>query len=227
MTSSSDPTRKPIAMDVSRVSLRSLTSTVQVDLPEFQIPPADPFELAAQWIARAIDSGAREPGTFALATADSAGRPSSRFLLLKGFDDTGLLFVSQTTSRKGSDLASNPYASASFYWQELRLQLHMFGTVEIIPAEESDALFAPRPLPSKAVASVSRQGQDLLDENIFNTEVTKLIAQGNRLDRPDRWVGYRLKPERFEFWHGAADRMHQRLEYTFEEENWNWRRVQP
>lgn len=227
MPSNSDPTRKPIAMDVSRLSLRSLTSTVQLDLPEFQVPPADPVELAAQWIATAIDSGAREPGTFALATADSQGRPSSRHLLLKGFDERGLLFVSQTTSRKGADLASNPYASASFYWQELRLQLHLAGPVEVLPPEESDGLFDPRPLPSKAVASVSRQGQDLLDENVFNTEVTKLIAQGNRLARPDRWVGYRLKPERFEFWHGAQDRLHQRLEYTLEEENWNWRRVQP
>lgn len=223
----SDPTRKPSPMQLSRVSLRSLTSNVQLDLPEFQIPPADPFELATQWISRAIDSGAREPGTFALATADAEGRPSSRNLLIKGFDKQGLLFVSQTTSRKAQDIASNPYASATFFWQELRLQLHMAGPVAIIPDEESDELFAPRPMASKAVAAVSRQGQDLLDENIFDTEVEKLIAAGNRIERPDRWVGFRLAPERFEFWHGAADRMHQRLEYTLGEENWRWRRLQP
>lgn len=214
-------------MDVSRLSLRSLTSTTSIDLPEFQIPPADPFALAAEWIARAIDAGVREPGTFALATADASGMPSSRHVLIKGFDENGLLFVSQTTSRKGSDIAANPRASASFYWQELRLQLHLAGAVEMVGDEESDALFAPRPLGSKAVASVSRQGQDLVDENVFNAEVSKAIASGNRIERPERWVGYRLRPTRFEFWHGRADRMHQRLEYTLDQENWRWRRLQP
>jgi pyridoxamine-phosphate oxidase len=214
-------------MDISRVSLRSLTGTTQLDLPEFQVPPADPFSLATEWIVRAIDMGVREPGSLALATADASGAPSSRFVLLKGFDDNGLLFVTQTTSRKGSDLASNPQASASFYWQELRQQLHLAGEVERLTDAESDALFAPRPLPSKAVASVSRQGQDLIDENVFNAEVSGLVAQGARVERPDRWVGYRLKPERFEFWHGGENRMHRRLEYTRAEENWEWRRVQP
>lgn len=191
------------------------------------MPPADPIELAAQWIARAIEEGVREPGTFALATASSDGQPSSRHVLLKGFDERGLLFVSQTTSRKGQELAANPRASASFYWQELRLQLHLAGSVQMIPVEEADDLFTPRPLPSKAVASVSLQGKELLDENDFSEEVTKLIAQGARIDRPQRWVGYRLLPERIEFWHGSPDRMHQRLEYTLAEENWEWRRLQP
>ncbi|MGH2905662.1 MAG: pyridoxamine 5'-phosphate oxidase [Solirubrobacterales bacterium] len=214
-------------MDVSRVSLRSLTSTRQLDLPEFQVPPADPFALAAEWIARAIDLGITEPGGIALATADASGEPSNRFVLLKGFDTSGLLFVTQTTSRKGRDLAANPRAAATFYWQDLRLQLHLAGPVEMLPPEESDALFAPRPLGSKAVAAVSHQGQDLLDENVFTAEVSRLIASAAQVDRPERWVGYRLKPVRFEFWHGAADRMHQRLEYTLAAENWSWRRLQP
>lgn len=214
-------------MDISRVSLRSLTGTTQLDLPEFQVPPADPFALATEWISRAIDMGVREPGTFALATANADGAPSTRHVLLKGFDDQGLLFVSQTTSRKGRDIAQNPRASASFYWQELRQQLHIAGPVETLSEAESDAIFAPRPLPSKAVASVSRQGQDLLDENVFNAEVSKLIAQGARIERPDRWVGYRIKPDRFEFWHGGENRLHRRLEYNLAEENWTWRRLQP
>ena len=214
-------------MDISRVSLRSLTGTTQLDLPEFQVPPADPFALATEWISRAIDMGVREPGTFALATANSDGAPSTRHVLLKGFDDEGLLFVSQSTSRKGRDIAANPRASASFYWQELRQQLHIAGTVETLSDAEADAIFAPRPLPSKAVASVSRQGQDLLDENVFNAEVSKLVAQGARIDRPDRWLAYRIKPDRFEFWHGGENRLHRRLEYNLSEENWLWRRLQP
>jgi pyridoxamine 5'-phosphate oxidase len=214
-------------MDVSRVSLASLTSTTQLDLPEFQVPPADPFALAAEWISRAIDSGVREPGSMALATADAEGHPSSRFVLLKGFDASGLLFVSQTTSRKGRDIAANPHASASFYWQELRLQLHIAGRVEQLAAEESDAIFAARPISSRAVSTVSHQGQDLLDENVMNKEIADLVSRGPKLERPDRWTGYRIVPERFEFWQGGADRLHKRLEYSLSQEGWSWRRLQP
>lgn len=214
-------------MDVSRVSLASLTSKTQLDLPEFQVPPADPFALAAEWISRAIDSGVREPGSVAIATADGQGRPSSRFVLLKGFDARGLLFVSQTTSRKGRDIAANPHASASFYWQELRLQLHMAGPIAEIPADESDAIFAARPISSRAVSSVSRQSEDLLDENVLNKQINELVARGPAIERPDRWTGYRLAPERFEFWHGGENRLHSRLEYTLDQENWNWRKLQP
>lgn len=214
-------------MDVSRVSLPSLTSTTLLDLPEFQVAPADPFSLAAEWISRAIDSGVREPGTIALATADGQGKPSSRYVLLKGFDAEGLLFVSQTGSQKGQDIASNPFASASFYWQELRLQLHISGPAEKISPEESDALFNDRPLASRAVSSVSVQGKELLDENVLNAQISDMISRGARLERPDRWVGYRIKPARFEFWQGGADRLHKRLEYTLSEENWTWKRLQP
>jgi pyridoxamine-phosphate oxidase len=214
-------------MDVSRVSLPSLTSTTLLDLPEFQVAPADPFSLAAEWISRAIGSGVREPGTIALATADGQGRPSSRYVLLKGFDQRGLLFVSQTGSRKGQDIAANPFASASFYWQELRLQLHISGAVEKLSAEESGSLFNDRPLASRAVSTVSVQGQQLLDENVMDAQIGDIIARGARIERPDRWVGYRIKPTRFEFWQGGADRLHKRLEYTLVDETWSWKRLQP
>jgi pyridoxamine 5'-phosphate oxidase len=214
-------------MDVSRVSLPSLTSTTILELPEFQVAPADPFSLAAEWIARAIEMGVREPGTIALATASGDGRPSSRYVLLKGFDSEGLLFVSQSTSRKGQDIAGNPRASASFYWQELRLQLHIEGSVEQLPNEDSDALFGARPLSSRAVSSVSNQGQQLTDENVMDAEINDLIARGARIERPDRWVGYRIKPQRFEFWQGGQDRLHKRLEYVLAEQGWSWRRLQP
>lgn len=214
-------------MDVSRVSLASLTSTTHLDLPEFQVPPADPFALASEWIARAIDRGVREPGTLALATADADGNPSSRFVLLKGFDARGLLFVSQASSRKGHDIAANPRASASFYWQELRLQLHISGGVEKIPAEEADSIFAERPISSRAVSTISHQGQDLLDEGKMNKEIGDLVSRGPKIARPDRWTGYRIVPDRFEFWQGGASRLHKRLEYSFSQEGWSWRRLQP
>lgn len=214
-------------MDVSRVSLASLTSTTQLDLPEFQVPPADPVALAAEWIALAIEKGVREAGSFALATADADGAPSNRFVLLKGFDQNGLLFVSQDGSRKGRDIAANPRASASFYWQELRLQLHMFGSVERASDAESDELWNNRPLASRAVSATSVQDTDLIDEERMNEEISALVSRAPRIPRPDRWTGYRLKPERYEFWHGGANRLHRRLEYTLFNETWSWRRLQP
>jgi pyridoxamine 5'-phosphate oxidase len=214
-------------MDVSRLSLQSLAGELTVDLPEFTVPPADPVALAGEWIARAIQNGVREPGGFALATADGEGVPSSRFVLAKGFDQRGLLFVSQKTSRKGRDIAANPHASASFYWQELRLQLHLAGRIEPISDEESDALFSPRPLTSKAVAAVSQQSQPLADENAFAAEVSRIIAEGLRVPRPERWTGYRLRPDRIEFWSGDKNRLHRRLQYERSGAQWEWQRLQP
>lgn len=214
-------------MDLSRISLAAVTGTGIGDQPEFAVPPADPIELAAQWISRAIESGVREAGDFALATADAQGLPSSRFVLLKGFDSRGLLFVGQTVSRKGTDLAANPRAAASFYWQELRQQLHFAGLVVPIDPAESDELFAERPLASRAGAAASHQDGELSDENVLNAEVQRIIAAGRPIERPDRWTGYRLAPERIEFWQGGDNRLHRRLEYVKRGESWHWRRVQP
>lgn len=214
-------------MDLSRISLRSVTGEGAGDLPEFAVPPADPMALAATWIERAIEHGVREAGSFALATADGNGVPSSRFILLKGLDARGLLFVSQSVSRKGSDLAANPHASASFYWQELRQQLHFAGTVAPIDAAESDEIFAARPLAAKAGAAVSHQDGELTDENLFNAEVQRIIAAARPVPRPDRWTGYRLAPTRIEFWQGEPARLHRRLEYTKHGESWLLRRLQP
>ncbi|MFY9487348.1 MAG: pyridoxamine 5'-phosphate oxidase [Solirubrobacterales bacterium] len=214
--------------DLSRVSLQSLTGEGLGDLPEFAIPPAEPLALAEAWIARAIDRGIREPGAFVLATADADAIPSSRFVLLKGFDERGLTFVSQTTSRKGHDIAANPHASATFYWQEFRQQLHIAGPVAPLDAAESDALWSARPLASRAGAVTSHQSEPLIDDNVFRSDVARIIAAGRPVDRPDRWTGYRIAPTRIEFWQGDPARVHRRLEYTLTDTaSWEWQRLQP
>lgn len=214
-------------MDLSRISLPTLTGEGAGDLVEFGVPPADPVELAADWIRRAIQSGVREAGAVALATADANGRPSSRFVLMKGFDRDGLLFVGQTVSRKGTDIAANPQASASFYWQELRLQLHLAGPITQVDPQLSDELFAARPLAAKAAAAASHQDGELADENVLDAEVQRLIASGRPIERPPRWTGYRLSPERIEFWQGGESRLHRRLEYNKVGASWKWHRLQP
>ncbi len=214
-------------MDLSHISLSAVTGAGVGDLPEFNVPPADPIALAAQWIGRAIEQGVREAGDFSLATADAGGMPSNRYVLLKGFDERGLLFVGQTVSRKGTDLAANPRAAASFYWQELRQQLHLAGPVAPVDPAESDGLFAERPLASRAGAAASHQDGELTDENVLNAEVQRIIAAGRPIERPARWTGYRLRPERIEFWQGGDNRLHRRLEYNKNGESWHWRRLQP
>ncbi|MBI5310323.1 MAG: pyridoxal 5'-phosphate synthase [Actinobacteria bacterium] len=214
-------------MDLSRIQLSAVTGDGVGDLAEFNVPPADPVDLAGQWISRAIERGVREAGDFALATADAEGRPSSRVVLLKGFDRDGLLFVGQTVSRKGTDIAANPRASASFYWQELRQQLHFAGPVAPVDPALSDELFSARSLASKAAAAASHQDGELADENVLNAEVQRLVAAGKPIERPARWVGYRLAPERIEFWQGGEGRLHRRLEYTKSGGSWTWRRLQP
>lgn len=216
-----------MAMDLSRISLRSVTGEGVGDLPEFQVPPADPLELAAAWISRAIERGVREAGTFALATADGHGAPSCRYMLLKGFDSRGLLWVSQSVSEKGSDIAANPRAAAAFYWQELRQQLRLSGAVAPVDPAESDDLFAVRPIGAKAGSAVSHQSGELADENAFATEVQRLVAAGRPIDRPDRWTGYRLVPDRIEFWQGEPQRLHHRLEYRRRDTSWRHRLLQP
>lgn len=204
----------------------SLTGDATLELPEFAAPPADPLRLLAEWVEMARSLNVREPLAITLATVDAAGMPSTRVVLLKRVEPE-LLFTSHYGSRKGRDLEASPRAAVTFYWRETLQQVNLAGTVERVGEEESDRLFAERPRAARATTVASAQTEVLADERALRDEAEGLAAGNEELRRPAGWGGYRFLPERIEFWHGSADRLHRRLEYAKEGTRWAHRRLQP
>ena len=210
-----------------RAPAQTLSGDESLELPEFEDPPADPIRLLRDWLAAAGRAGVREPRAMVLATADAAGRPSSRVLLLKEVTEDSLVFTSHTGSRKGRDITQNPYAAATLYWRETLQQLTASGPVEPMDDAGSDALFAERPRAAQATTVASQQGQLLLDEQALARRAGELLDQDGPLTRPNGWRGYRLRPETVEFWQGRSSRLHRRLLYTRNDNVWTPTRLQP
>ncbi|MBB5159499.1 phenazine biosynthesis FMN-dependent oxidase PhzG [Saccharopolyspora phatthalungensis] len=206
----------------------TLTGDESLHLPEFDAPPRNPVELLHRWLDIATEKGVREPRAVVLATANELGRPSSRVVLLKEITDDGeLVFTTHVNSRKGRDLAATPWASVNFYWRETLQQINVSGPVEPLPAARSDELFAERPVAAQATTAVSAQSTTLSDEQEMADRAQRLIDAGDPLPRPTGWGGYLLRPDAIEFWHGRANRLHRRLEYTRDGAAWAHRRLQP
>lgn len=205
---------------------QTLSSDVELHLPEFDTPPDDPIKLLSRWLELADEHEVREPRALALATADEDGFASSRIVLLKEVDPA-LVFTSHHFSRKGRDLAAVPWAAGTLYWRETGQQVNVAGKVQRLTDEESDALFAARPLAAQATTIASSQSEPLTDAEELRIAAERLMDGGGPLDRPDNWGGYRLLPESIEFWHGSPDRLHRRLLYRKAEIGWAHQRLQP
>ena len=206
----------------------TLSGDTSLVLPEFEAPPADPLGLLREWLDSAALRGTREPFAAVLATADEAGRPSTRVLLVKEFDGRGLVFTSSSASRKGTELAARPWASMTFYWRETLQQLTVAGPVEVLAAEISDQYFAARPATARAASAASAQSRTLTDEAGLHARARYLLADADEIRRPADWTGYRLLPESLEFWYGSPDRLHRRLRYDLTNgADWAWQRLQP
>jgi pyridoxamine 5'-phosphate oxidase len=186
-----------------------------------------PFEQFGLWFDQALEQNVPEPTTMTLATADAQGRPSARIVLLKGFDDTGFVFFTNYNSRKGQDLAVQPWASLNFFWQPLERQVRINGLIDKVSAQESDDYFHSRPLGSRLGAWVSAQSQPTtLAELEANTAAVQQ-KYGDQPPRPPHWGGYRLTPEYFEFWQGRPSRLHDRLTYQRSGTGWALKRISP
>ena len=182
----------------------------------------NPLELFAQWFAEAKASEINDPEAMALATVDSEGKPSVRIVLLKSFDERGFCFYTNFESRKGQDLAHNPNAELNFYWKSLRRQVRVSGAVEKTSDEEADAYFATRSRESRISAWSSSQTRPLESYDALESKAAEIDKrfEGKDVPRPPYWDGFRLKPNRMEFWIADIHRLHKRFVYERNGDGW-------
>ena len=189
---------------------------------------ADPLQQFHQWVTEAIASEVPEPNAMTVATVGPDLRPSTRVVLIKGYDERGIVWYTNYESQKGLELAGNPYAALQFHWVELERVVRIEGIVEKVSAEESDAYFATRPLDSRIGAWASPQSQVIADRAVLVTAAAKYGAKFLlHPPRPPHWGGYRLKPDTWQFWQGRKSRLHDRLRYRLENDAWVRERLAP
>jgi len=188
----------------------------------------DPIVQFERWLEEAAAGGAREPNAMTLATADAAGNPSARVVLLRGVDARGFTWYTNRDSLKGRDLAANPVAALVFHWEQLERQVRVSGPVSVIEDEESAAYFAARPRKSQLSAWASPQGRPLEDRAQLEG-ATERVSQRfpDAVPLPPFWGGYRLEPQMIEFWQGRRSRMHDRFAYLRADGSWRVDRLAP
>lgn len=191
--------------------------------------PADPFRFFRDWMAEAERTEPNDPTAMSLATVDADGRPSLRIVLLKGLDDRGFVFYTNTESRKGQQLAARPVAALCFHWKSLRRQIRIEGAVEPVTEAEADAYFASRPRGSRIGAWASLQSRPLDARATLQRRVAELEAryEGQEVPRPPHWSGYRVLPEQIEFWQDGEFRLHDRFSYRRSASGWTCERLYP
>jgi pyridoxamine 5'-phosphate oxidase len=191
---------------------------------------SDPLNQFRRWLDDATSAGFKLPEAMTLATATRDGRPSARLVLLKGVDDSGFVFYTNYRSAKARDMDSNPRAALVFYWPQLDRQVRVEGTVERTSTEESQAYFKTRPRESQIGALASPQSEVISDREVLEQRAAELeqLYRDREIDCPEHWGGYRLVPNRIEFWKNRVGRLHDRILYERESGGgWSIKRLAP
>ncbi len=189
----------------------------------------NPFTQFANWFDQALKAEVAEPNAMTLSTVNAEGRPSSRIVLIKEFDQRGFSWFTNYDSAKGQDLLTNPHAALLFFWSALERQVRIEGRIEKLSDAENDSYFYSRPLGSRQSAIASQQSQAIASRDLLEQQLAAVVSEfGEQPPRPAHWGGYRLVPDRLEFWQGRSSRLHDRIVYTQDEAgNWTISRLQP
>lgn len=216
-------------MELTKENIQNLRQEYRAaELAEADIDKS-PFKQFEAWFKAALDAQLFEPNVMTLATANASGRPSARILLLKGFDENGFVFYTNYESKKGKDLLENPQAAMVFFWPELERQVRIEGIITKVSEEASTAYFHSRPKGSQIGAASSPQSTVITDRKPLEDRVEELkeTYKDQEVPRPAHWGGYQLKPDHIEFWQGRPSRLHDRITYTLEGDNWIINRLAP
>lgn len=208
-------------------AMRIKYGNLPLNLEDVAKEPVEQFKL---WFKNASESGIYEPNAMTLSTVSPEGKPSARIVLLKGFDEKGFIFYTNYEGRKGKQLAENPFAALTFYWDVIHRQVRIEGKVKKLSAKASTAYFQKRPKGSQIGAWASPQSQAISGREILEENVADLIAKHEEdevLPRPKHWGGYVVIPERIEFWQGRDNRLHDRVAYEKKGRSWKTSRLAP
>ena len=213
---------------LTRMNIADIRKSYERDELDETASAADPLQQFTRWMDQALKAQLPEPNAMTLATVGADGRPSTRVVLIKGFDAQGIVWYTNYHSRKGQELALQPFAALQFHWVELERVVRIEGAVSLVDAAESDAYYASRPLDSRLGAWASPQSQVISSRAVL---VTAAAAAAARYllnpPRPPHWGGYRLNPDRWEFWQGRKSRLHDRLLYRLDAGQWLRERLAP
>lgn len=208
--------------DLSSIRKDYLKGSISVDSMS-----ENPLDALQEWVNQAIEAEVEEPTAMNIATISEGNFPTSRVVLLKEIVSEGLVFFTNYGSTKGKNIEANPHVAVNFFWPALERQVRIHCTASKISAADSDAYFYSRPLGSQAGAIVSQQSHEIDKNENLEERIQALLNSGVALKRPENWGGYLLVPSYFEFWHGRASRIHDRVAYSQENSIWQKKRLSP